>query len=82
MSAQQLLHTQQTLRLKNFVKKNSELITYPISVEKNKEEVKVTHETLTTLCTVLRTSSRNTTSSVLPLRRAKRRLKVKRTTKQ
>ncbi len=39
MSVQQLLHTQQTLRLKNFVKKNSEFITYPISVEKRKEEV-------------------------------------------
>lgn len=39
MSAQQLLDTQQTLRLKNFVKKNNEFITYPISVEKIKEEV-------------------------------------------
>ena len=39
ISVQQLLHTQQTLRFKNFVKKNIEFITYPISVEKIKEEV-------------------------------------------
>ena len=41
ISAQQLLHTAQTLRLKNLVKHKNEFIPYPISVDKSKEKGEV-----------------------------------------